>query len=123
MNEEFNIVPDILEYLPTYSVIHRRWTGSVQDDALNEVDQFAPDAPITVNIQSVARKYYKEYGLDYKKVYILITGLAAVTGLTRKSDGDIIVWDGRQFRIQHERGWQRLLGNDTVMGVEIGDET
>lgn len=105
------IQPQPFEYL--------KFAGRTTNDIGIDVPSFDPSETMTGSIQAVSRTLYQVMGLDWKKNYIVIYSVGAITGVERDSSGDRVRFNGKTFQVLSENDWQPMDGWQGSLCVEI----
>ena len=114
-----NLLAQAHQLIPKQTISYSRWLSSDVNPNMLSADTFAPAIETTVKINAVKSGLIKKLGLDYKKNYVRLFSIPSVSGLSRISNGDQFVFDGKTFQVESQTGWFATAGWDSFVCIEV----
>lgn len=115
-----NIFALAMGVVPRQAALLHRWQGRTTNDRGLDEDSFAPPEEITGSFQPVDRSRYGYFGLDASKSYLTVYSTAVADDLTRTTNPDQIVYQGRRYRIMSRSEWHAPADYNGMLIVDIG---
>ncbi|QOV06234.1 hypothetical protein CPT_Maja_014 [Burkholderia phage Maja] len=101
-------------------VPYLRFTERKLNPARQWVTDYAPAVDIPMSVQRVPRNKYVQFNLEFQRNYVRLFAPLEMVDLDRDCGGDIIVWHGRQYKIESQNTWYLQDGWAMALAVDLG---